>query len=797
MSLAPLDLVSAHPWQRIVFTTYALSLSFFETVILDALVRGGASRALILADVRGVRASLSEQGAQRVGKDYEIEPVVVSSGVFHPKISILSSADECHVLVGSGNLTFGGWGGNCEILEHLHPSFAADAIADAADFFELMPASDRVQHHAAVHCAAIAADLRRSIQGRSRNGDIRLLHNLDTSISEQIAGLVDDLGGATQIVVAAPFWDDGAAIDRLCDSIGLDRVFVHAHAHGCVEGIATGNWPRGSRMKVQAVRLDILDTPEVRKLHAKAFEIMCRRGRVLVSGSANGTAAALDHDRNIETCIARVQRERTVGWSFRPAEPLPLPVQLDVDDETEDRTSGVLRAVLEADELAGEVMTPKMSGRASVYHLATIGPELVGGTMLGVDGVFSINAPRLEERSWRGGRIVIRVQDQNGRQAEGFVSVASFADITRRAGLLGRRLFAMLAGTETPADVAAIMAWFHEDPQRLTTADSDAIGGGADTPKPDNSEKLIPVATLSGAYAEAFAAAGHHDAAATRNWSRFIDQILVAFRDPRGPFGRTGTGRAGDDEDDENDNDNAPPPEPVENDPAIGKSLVVFERLFALLTKDKAPARNAFIAFDLTRYVCDRLQPEAAQAKAWLERLIKVSLDAGVPPDRRNDVAAAVLTLLANSLEATTLRRARDCLLRLNVDFSGEPPSTAAVRGFQSVLLQQATFAELWPQLMTIRTYPEQVRSYLQAVEDGKPTSDYSDLTEAREEWPTLQDAITSPQARGRLLVTKGPLEACPRCHIRLPRGEVQKLQSTGIATTKNCCHRVVIRTEA
>jgi hypothetical protein len=38
-----------------------------------------------------------------------------------------------------------------------------------------------------------------------------------------------------------------------------------------------------------------------------------------------------------------------------------------------------------------------------------------------------------------------------------------------------------------------------------------------------------------------------------------------------------------------------------------------------------------------------------------------------------------------------------------------------------------------------------------------------------------------------------GTTEACPRCHITLPRGEIQKLQSTGIATAKNCCHRIVV----
>jgi len=41
MTLAPHQLASAHPWQRVTFTTYALSLSFFEAVILDALIRGG------------------------------------------------------------------------------------------------------------------------------------------------------------------------------------------------------------------------------------------------------------------------------------------------------------------------------------------------------------------------------------------------------------------------------------------------------------------------------------------------------------------------------------------------------------------------------------------------------------------------------------------------------------------------------------------------------------------------------------------------------------------------------------
>jgi hypothetical protein len=56
--MIPLDLTSAAPWRRVCFTTYALSLSFFEAVMLDALLRGKGHDAPILADPEGIRAGL-------------------------------------------------------------------------------------------------------------------------------------------------------------------------------------------------------------------------------------------------------------------------------------------------------------------------------------------------------------------------------------------------------------------------------------------------------------------------------------------------------------------------------------------------------------------------------------------------------------------------------------------------------------------------------------------------------------------------------------------------------------------
>src|SRR5262249_13411510 len=153
--------------------------------------------------------------------------------------------------------------------------------------------------------------------------------------------------------------------------------------------------------------------------------------------------------------------------------------------------------------------------------------------------------------------------------AEGFVSVASFADITHRGGIVARRLFALIAGNETPEDVAAILNWVHEDPHRLAP-DPGNIRGGGENPA-DESGKLGLGARLGGDYAEAFAGVKPHEGSGHRNWSRFIDQILVAFREPRGPFGATDAGTPGEDEEDDASLDR--PRDRKEKDPALDKAF--------------------------------------------------------------------------------------------------------------------------------------------------------------------------------------------------------------------------------
>jgi hypothetical protein len=733
-----------------------------------------------------------EQGARRVGRDYQVEPVKAEFGVFHPKLSLLLHDDDCHLLVGSGNLTFGGWGGNFEVCEHIHASFAADAIEDAADFFEYLSFAQGLRHGAAKHCVTAAEQLRSAARGRAHSGDFRLFHSLDGPISEKLSQAVSDLGGAERLVVAAPFWDGGTAIDRLCEAIGLDHVFVHSHAGGVVTGTLGSNWPSGCRTAVRSVRLEAMQEEAPRRLHAKVFELVCKRGRIVLSGSANATWAALEAGRNVEACIARIQRRKLVGWHFSAIDP-PAPHELTDEPAADDEEdAGVLRAVLEFDQVVGQVLTPRMVGQASVFQITTARPKPLGTTDIGADGQFKVAAPGLELETWKGERLALRVQDNDNRRAEGFISVAAFAEISRRAGALAPRLMAVIAGTETPADVATIFSWFNEDPGRLADAVAERIGGASPGRMENLSDnRTISVAELDPAYAIPVASHFAVHTSEGAGWRRFMEHVFAAFRERREPFGGTPSGRLREDDEDELGNIE----EPAQLDPEVGRSLEVFEQLLALMLRTENASRHAFTAFDLTHYVSDRLQPDAATIVVWLERLIETLSHIPCPAERREEVVAGILTVLgAAPRGGASLRKARTRLIRIGADLRGNAPPQTAARGFQSALPPSVAFEDLWTEVQGVRTFREQTKAYLTALERKTPSTEYVDLEQAAPtEWPILRAAFESNSARSRILVAQEGTSACPRCHRALPKIEIFKLHTVHIATATNCCGRVIV----
>lgn len=782
--MQPLELVIAAPWRRVAFTTYALSLSFFEAVILDAMIRGGARNAIVFTDPSGIKAALSEHGARRVGREYDVEPVACLTGAFHPKIGVFSGDDDCHITIGSGNLTFGGWGGNAEVIEHLHPSFAADAFDDLADMLELLTISEQIRTGAADSLLSVAQEIRRGAIGAARTGNIRVVHSVGGSIAGAITAVADELGGATGLTVVSPYFDrSGLALRQLAQDLSLSSIAVHVHPKGPVRGSRGLNWPGALDGLIVPVRVDENCVTSDRALHAKAFEVTCRRGRMLVSGSANATIAAL-YTGNVEASVLRIQRDTQVGWARSDAvHPLwPEPEIDDEEDTNPDEQQGVLRAVLDGGSLNGMVLSPGMSGTASLFCVLSNAKQDLGSVTLNDGGGFSATAMDLEALSWSGGRLVVRIE-QGSRCAEGFLSITAAAEIVRRAGALATRLMAMLAGTETPADVAAILSWFREDPKRLDVT-SPSIGGiGA-----SGSEEPTPVFVPIGlAWTDDHPTNGARaaESAGEPAWRRAMSMVMSAFAVRRGPW-EDGQGR---DAEEDGDEGSAAERERrlADAEAARRKASDTFCELLDVMLAPANGGRHVRTALAIAHYLSER-SGDLHLTNMWLQRIVPAARRASTGSNPMLVTAALVMFSRNFARGATCCRR---YLLRLGIDPNEVRLEADAAPAFAAVFESDSDMSKFLAEVASVRTSGEQVQIYLNCFSTPPPHCGFPILREAVE-WPRLAKALIEPGGRKRLRVHSTTPTACPDCHIVFPRARLDDLRRYGVT---ECC-RVNLSTE-
>ena len=141
-----ISLVRANEWRRALFTTYTLSLAFFEAHLLPLLEAVGCSDISILVDEHFHTESLSERRARSVGRAYRLIPVAMpSGGIFHPKVAYLWGRTSDVLAVGSGNLTYAGQGHNLECIDFVASDKEPGSFRDIADFFSNLIESDHVQ----------------------------------------------------------------------------------------------------------------------------------------------------------------------------------------------------------------------------------------------------------------------------------------------------------------------------------------------------------------------------------------------------------------------------------------------------------------------------------------------------------------------------------------------------------------------------------------------------------------------------------------------------------------------------
>lgn len=431
--LSIVDVLASFPAEGAVFTTFTLSLTFFETYLLRSLERAGCRDVVVLADPIGVADAAHERLARGPGVAYALEPVRLPGGAFHPKIAVLWSGERILLAVGSGNLTFSGMLRNIEVWDVLvsgadgvrdERRLTADVAGAAAAFVDELGRRVHAGGRARATLGRAARALRTCIPrlppGR---GAVTWIDSLEFTIGEQIAAIASTPGvGGTTLAVLAPFHDPtGEAVTRLATALGasrLDVLFTGDSTSCPLDELArTG-------MDIRSVRVH---RDAQRPLHAKVFAAHRDGTGWVVTGSPNATRQALWTTGNVEVALVRkVERaglRLVAGEEASPSRVVPPPLHRAAPDialTSARRSGGRLQFSLWCSrDVRGERVRYRLVGEAAVREVAWA-----------ADGPYDVEYPGpFNPLDPRPARLEVEVETDDGpARAIGWIAFDEFLD---------------------------------------------------------------------------------------------------------------------------------------------------------------------------------------------------------------------------------------------------------------------------------------------------------------------------------------------------------------------------------
>jgi hypothetical protein len=282
-SMSPFSLLAEAPAEEILILTYVANLGFFERFALAESRRSGA-RVTVVYDAR---AEASDPRSVRfAGVSYLPGAAICHSGAaFHPKLVVAVSEDSARVLIGSGNMTPGGWHHNAELwtLLRADQAQAPGTLHDLATWLSGLPAEVRFSEgveHALGRVAGLLAGFPRTESGPT------LVSSLSQPIIDQLPSGVT----ADQLRVSAPFLDsDAEGLTQVHQRFGrptLEVALQSAEAMFDGPGLVLALDNLGGRAFE-------IDDPALRYHHAKLVEWQQGEALSALTGSPNLTRRAL------------------------------------------------------------------------------------------------------------------------------------------------------------------------------------------------------------------------------------------------------------------------------------------------------------------------------------------------------------------------------------------------------------------------------------------------------------------------------------------------------------------------
>jgi hypothetical protein len=500
-AVTPAEIIVGRPWKAALFLTYPLSLSFYESQLhKEGLRRRGCRDVRIVCDPDGYEMCLSERRSSRVGAEYRLSLASLPRGVFHPKATVLVGDEETLLLIGSGNLTFGGFGRNVEVLDVLGSKSHPAAFADFTGFLTAIEKREDLTLTDAHWTAEWVARLEPAAVGDAA-APVRVLHNVREPFGGQLATLTTQHGGAVEIRCLSPFHDsDGEGTLSLAEMCGAERLVI-GRLHSSKESAFPFHQHRSTSIEIRAAKMEG-DFGE-RPLHAKWWEIDCRDGSTLwVTGSMNATRQAIHTRNNIELVTVRHLPAGSGALSpWQSAEPVALAPR------TQILAAGLGKRAFVQARLGGEGVvtgTVVMSGGQSGVWQASL--EDPGGVIwqgeLEVDsaGIFEV---RLKDTTEFFKRLGVQIILRNGTiEARGWLEVTALLEMTRRNWLSVTTTARLLSGHGGYDETAELLNYLalhaeshleefsklgHERPHRSKQGEAD------DKP---SEEKAVPLSDL-------------------------------------------------------------------------------------------------------------------------------------------------------------------------------------------------------------------------------------------------------------------------------------------------------------
>lgn len=288
-------------YPKALLLTYSFDPVFFERLVLPDLRVGNASDILVIGDRQQIDAAITAAAGQiwHLGKRYLLAGAN-HAGSFHPKVVLRLGTQDGAILLGSGNLTSAGWGGNQELgtAWMFGPKYA-DKGAWLHAFLDQVMAwcGGELERDAVQRMKEVPWLSRTPVNAAGSNP---VLHSqpdqaLGPALAKRWRGRRFD-----EVKILTGSTDESGAFLRWAHAtFGIQRAIV------ALTPARTSFLPE--KLKDLPVDLRLIAAPADRPLHAKLYWFDGPMGPGAVMGSANCSAAAwrLPPNRggNVETVV--------------------------------------------------------------------------------------------------------------------------------------------------------------------------------------------------------------------------------------------------------------------------------------------------------------------------------------------------------------------------------------------------------------------------------------------------------------------------------------------------------------